>query len=108
MQGLKLNATFVQGKTQYASINGRLYKRGQNLEGLGDETSFLIVAQVTPGEVVLEANGSHYRLGYPDGFTIPADRPRTSVGTEHGALRAGLRGRSSSTPFPQTLRSQLP
>ena len=69
VQGLTLNATFVQGKTQFASINGRLYERGQHLEGPGDETSLLVVAQVTPAEVVLEANGSRYRLGYPDRFT---------------------------------------
>ena len=108
VQGLTLNATFVQGKTQYASINGRLYQRGQNLKGTGDEASFLVVDQVTPAEVFLEAKGSRYRLGYPDGFTTPADRPKTGPGRGRRSSPASPRGRPASPPNPQASRSRLP
>ncbi len=108
VQGLTLNATFVQGNTQYASINGRLYERGQHLQGPGDETSFLVLAQVTPAEVVLEANGSRYRLAYPDQLATPPDRPRSAAGTGRRDLRAGPRSRPVSTSFPRASRGPLP
>ncbi len=107
VRGLTLNATFVQGKTQYASINGRLYERGQHLVGSGDQTSFVVVTQVTRAGVVLEANGSRYQLGYPDQFTPPLDRPR-AAGIERRDPRAGPRTRPVSTPRHQALRSPLP
>ena len=31
VQGLSLDATFLQGKTQIAIINGRMYHQGQHL-----------------------------------------------------------------------------
>jgi hypothetical protein len=107
VQGLILNATFVQGKTQYASINGRLYERGQHLEGPGDETSFLVVTQVTPAEVVLEANGSRYRLRYPDQLTTPVDQP-AAARTGRRDPRAASWNRPATTSFRQASRSRLP
>ena len=60
VQGLTLNATFVQGTTQYASINGRLYERGQHLDGPGDEA-------LPPGR-----RPGHSRRGDPRGRTAIA------------------------------------
>jgi hypothetical protein len=108
VQGLTLNATFVQGKTQIASINGRLYERGQYMEGSGDERSLLVVVQVTPAEVVLEANGRRYRLGYPDGLISPTDRPPGAAGTGRPSLRAGPGSRSASTHIPKLSRDPQP
>jgi len=102
VQGLTLNATFVQGKTQYASIDGILYERGQHLKSPSDQRSSLVVAQVTSNEVVLEANGSRYRLGYPNQFRPLADRPRAVAGTGRRESRA------ASTPQYQALRRPLP
>ena len=56
--------------------------RRDDLEGPDDRASLLVIAQVTPAEVVLEGNGSRYRLGYPDGFTNPAERPRGRPGRD--------------------------
>ena len=106
VQGLTLNATFVQGKTQFASINGRLYERGQHLEGPGGETSVLIVTQVTPAEVVLEAKGSSYRLAYPDQFTSLMDQP-PAAGAGRRDLKAGPRNRTTTLSH-QASRSRLP
>ena len=66
VKGLTLNATFVQGATQYASINGRLYRHGQHLDGPDDRATSLVITQVTPAQVTLEADGNRYALAYPD------------------------------------------
>ena len=110
VQGLTLNATFVQGKTQFASINGRLYERGQHLEGPGDETSHLVVAQVTPAEVVLEADGTAATGSrYPDGLSDPGRIGRGRLpATGRRDPRAGPRSRPVSTPFPRASRGPLP
>jgi hypothetical protein len=107
VQGLTLNATFVQGKTQFASINGRLYERGQHLEGPGNESSVLIVTQVTPAEVVLEADGSLYRLGYPDQFTSLVNQPAMVVSGRRD-FKAGLQDHPTTILSRQASRSRLP
>jgi hypothetical protein len=107
VEGLSLNATFVQGKTQFASINGKLYQQGQHLNDTGSETSSLVLAQVTPSEVVLEANGSRYRLGYPDQFRSPSDQP-AAAGMMPRDSRTGQRTRAAITPFLRASRSRKP
>jgi len=104
VQGLALNATFVQDTTQYASINGRLYQRGQQLDGPNDEASPLIVAQVTPAQVTLEANGHRYTLAYPDQLTAAAGPRSTAAAGPRSTAAAVRRG---GRPSPSG-RSALP
>jgi len=66
LEGLTLNATFLQGRTQMAIIDGRIYEPGQNLVGANQEPSPLIVAQVLVNKVIFQAEGKRYFLGYPD------------------------------------------
>ena len=103
VQGLTLNATFVQGKTQYASIDGRLYQRGQHLDGPGGGASNLVVAQVTPGEVTLEADHGRYRLGYPEGLVPPAGRPGAGRRAADGAIRGPAAEPPRLNPLPAGL-----
>jgi hypothetical protein len=74
VQQLVLNATFRQGRTRMAIINGRLYRQGQHLKGSDATPSPLFVADVLPMEVVLQANGRRYVLAYPDKFDTPASK----------------------------------
>ncbi len=73
VQGLTLGATFVKGAEQMAIINGQVYHRGQHLllDGASDQSpSPLLVFNVLPTKVVLEANGKYFVLGYPDKLGI--------------------------------------
>ncbi|HMF35594.1 MAG TPA: hypothetical protein VKF17_03115 [Isosphaeraceae bacterium] len=94
VQGLALNATFVQDTTQYASINGRLYQRGQHLDGPDDRATSLVITQVTPAQVTLEANGNRYTLAYPDQLTAAAGPRSTAAAVRRGG-RPGPSGRSA-------------
>ncbi len=82
IKNLTLNATFIQGETRYVSISGRLYSLGQHLDGVDDKATSLIITQVTPAQVTLEANGNRYILAYPEGFTASAG-PRLTTGALH-------------------------
>jgi hypothetical protein len=93
LQQMTLNATFIQGSVQYASINGRLYRRGEQLDGLDGAHSGLLIVQVTPAEVVLEAEGTHYTLAYPEQFTASSARARGPGRTNPTTGRAGAQGR---------------
>lgn len=93
LQQMTLNATFVQGSAQYASINGRLYHRGEQLEGPDGASSGLWIAQVTPTEVVLEAEGKRYTLSYPDQLTASAAPTRGRARANQPTGRAGPQGR---------------
>ncbi len=102
VKGLTLNATFVQGATQYASINGRLYRQGQHLDGADDRATSLVITQVTPAQVTLEANGNRYTLAYPDQLTAAAGPrstastgPRSTAGAAQRGGRPGPSGRSA-------------
>jgi hypothetical protein len=69
IQGLTLDATFIQGRDQIAIINGRFYHKGQHLvlDGdSGEHFSRLFVAGVQPSKVILRAGGGKlYELSYP-------------------------------------------
>lgn len=93
LQQATLNATFVQGSVQYASINGRLYHRGEQLEGPDGAHSGLSIVRVTPAEVVLEAEGRHYTLAYPEQFTASSTPARGPARTNPTTRRAGPQGR---------------
>ena len=72
LQQMTLNMTFVQGSVEYASINGRLYQRGEQLEGPDGARLGLSIVRVTPTEVLLEAEGKPYTLSYPEQLTASA------------------------------------
>lgn len=101
---LTLNATFIQGPTRYASINGRLYRQGQLLDGTDDKANSLVIAQVTPMQVTLEANGNRYILAYPEKLTagVPS-RPNAGKGARPttGAAQHGARPGSAGRPPSQ-------
>jgi hypothetical protein len=115
---LDLSMTFVQGKTQYAVINGRLYHQGVRLEGLPGEGASLVLAKVERYAAILSAGGKSYRLSYPDGLTnIASRRPRPgsraaapvvadpSMSPQLSLIRALLGGPTGITARPP-LRSQ--
>ena len=92
LESLTLNATFLQGRTQMAIIDGRIYEPGQNLVGADNAPSSLVVAQVLVNKVVFQAGGKSYFLAYPDQLASSnagagADNaPRTkAVGARKGA-----------------------
>ena len=69
VQGLSLDATFIQGKTQIAIINGRMYNQGQHLLLQADSRksfSPLFVQNVQMQRVTLMAHNKIYELGYPE------------------------------------------
>lgn len=69
VKSLTLDATFVQGRTQIAIINGRTYQQGQHLMVQNDDGqshSPLLIEQVHSHSVTLAARGRQYELGYPD------------------------------------------
>ena len=120
LEGLTLDATFLQGRTQMAIIDGRIYEPGQNLVGANDEPSPLIVTQVFMNKVIFQAEGKRYFLAYPDQLGPPTagaeDEPaapgqgelppglgsqdlgsqlaliRTLLNSSNGALGAGMIG----------------
>ncbi len=80
VHSLSLGATFLQGKTQIAIINGRMYKQGEHLilERDGDKVpSPLLIEKVHAQRVTLRAHDIKYELGYPDqlGSRPPDARP---------------------------------
>jgi hypothetical protein len=76
---LSLDATFLQGRTQIAIINGRMYNRGQHLvvkDGDGTALSPLYVQNVQAQRVTLGSEHRSYELGYPDQLgSRSAERP---------------------------------
>ena len=94
LQQMTLNATFIQGSAEYASINGRLYRRGERLDGPDGGQSGLSIVRVKPTEVVLEAEGKYYTLAYPEQLTASAAPARGPAGTNRTTGRSGPQGRS--------------
>ena len=71
VHSLTLNATLLQGRTQLAVINGRIYNAGQHLNDRQGQPSPLSLAKIFAQKVILEAGGKHYVLAYPDNFDGP-------------------------------------
>ena len=90
VQGLSLDATFLQGKTQIAIISGRMYHRGEHLvlQGeTGKSFSPLFVQQVDVQRVTLMAHNRIYELGYPEKLgSRPADRQTPRGAPVDGSL----------------------
>jgi hypothetical protein len=91
LEGLTLNATFLQGRTQMAIIDGRIYEPGQNLVGANDEPSPLIVTQVFMNKVIFQADGKRYYLAYPDQLAPPTASTEDELAAPgQGELPPGL------------------
>ncbi len=91
LEGLTLDATFLQGRTQMAIIDGRIYEPGQNLVGANDEPSPLIVTHVFMNKVIFQADGKRYYLAYPDQLAPPtASTEDESAAPGQGELPPGL------------------
>jgi hypothetical protein len=88
--GLSLDATFLQGKTQIAIINGRMYHQGQHLLLKGDtgkSFSPLFVQNVQAQRVTLMAHNKTYELGYPEKLgNRPADRREGGKAPADGSI----------------------
>jgi hypothetical protein len=96
VKGLALDATFLQGQTQIAIINGRSYHRGQHLIAQGDTgrtDTPLFVKDVLKHSVTLSARGKTYELGYPDQLANPARASNAQMlNSPLGNLGKGLTG----------------
>ena len=100
LEGLTLDATFLQGRTQMAIIDGRIYEPGQNLVGANDEPSPLIITQVFMNKVIFQDGGKRYYLAYPDQLGPPtASAEEEPAAPGQGGMPPG--------PGPQDLGSQL-
>src|SRR5208337_2762219 len=78
---------------------------GQHLDGPDDRATSLVITQVTPAQVTLEANGNRYTLAYPDQLTAAAG-PRSTAGagprsTAGAAQRGGRPGPSGRSALPR-------
>ena len=102
LEGMTLNATFLQGRTQVAIIDGRIYEPGQNFVGANNEPSPLIVAQVSVNKVIFQAEGKRYFLGYPDQLTsstasaAAGDAPRTKAAGSRNSARPPVKDSRAS------------
>jgi hypothetical protein len=90
VEGLSLDATFLQGKTQIAIISGRMYHQGEHLLLQGDSGksySPLFLQSVQAQSVTLMAHQKSYALGYPEKLgTRPADRSKGGPAPADGSL----------------------
>jgi hypothetical protein len=90
VHSLSLDATFLQGKTQIAIINGRMYHQGQHLIFQADGASVpspLFLQNVQAHRVTLRAHNTNYELGYPDQLgTRPADHRPASGSSKDGSI----------------------
>ncbi len=101
-----------------AVIDGRIYELGQRLAGQDDGPSPLVLVQVLPSKVVLQARGRRYALAYPEEFggtvamkgTGPAakassapkaGRSRSRSSTTSSAPRAKTKPTAPSSPVPR-------
>ncbi len=100
LDGLTLEATFLQGRTRMAIIDGRTYEPGQNLVAANDETSPLVVTQVFMNKVIFQAGSKRYFLAYPDPFA-------PSIATTEDEPAAPGQGESPPGKGPQDPGSQL-
>ena len=104
VQGLKLDATFLQGRDEMAIINGRVYSKGEHLiiHAASDiALPPLIVVSVLPAKVSLRGGEKDYVLGYPDQLVLsqkPHNSPVRAPGKSMAGNRAGTSSRSDSAP----------
>jgi hypothetical protein len=84
VHSLSLDATFLQGKTEIAIINGRMYHKGEHLiflDGGAKVPSPLFIENVHFHRVTLRAHNTNYELGYPDELGDRPGAPRPASGS---------------------------
>lgn len=91
-----LNATYIESRIRYAVINGRLYKQGDAVAGTGSDGAALVVHAVKPHEVVLDAAGKRYTLGYSDRL----GDAMSAGGERGGSVRRGRAVDRAAAPGP--------
>jgi hypothetical protein len=97
VRSMSLNATFRQGPTEIAIIDGRIYEKGRRVEGIDESLPPLLVVQVLSNSVVLEAESKRYVLAYPDRIG-PASGKTTTGGPASLAKAKGRKGSAASPP----------
>ncbi|HZW34298.1 MAG TPA: hypothetical protein VFF52_26480 [Isosphaeraceae bacterium] len=110
VQGLSLEATFIQGRDQIAIIDGRIYSRGQRLmvEGKdGASAAPLSLASVFATQVVLQGGGRTYVLGYPDQLGKRKDESPAGPPLSREATLAELDPGGQMAMFQKLLNSPL-
>jgi hypothetical protein len=109
IDGLGLEATFIQGRDQMAVINGRFYQKGQHLVLPGDGEKALpplTLLFVKPTGVILRGGDKNYFLGYPDQLgRKPAREEDAAVAREAGMAELDLAGQAAL--FQRLLDSPL-
>jgi hypothetical protein len=105
--GLSLNATIIQGRDQFAIINGRIYNKGQRLVLPGDGGSRppLVVQFVKRTGVILRGGGKNYTLGYPDQLARKPDVSKEPPGDSADAALLDPAGQAAL--FQKLLNSPL-
>ena len=90
VKSLSLDATFLQGKTQIAIINGRMYHQGEHLIFVDDGANVpspLFVQNVQVHSVTLQAHNTNYELGYPDRLgNRPTDNRPSGKSSTDGSI----------------------
>jgi len=111
VQGLSLDATFIQGRDQIAIIDGRIYSRGQRLVVAvedGQSSTPLVVASVFPTKVVLQGGGKSYVLGYPNQLVkLKDESPRGGAPSPGESTMAELDPGGQMAMFQKLLNSPL-
>ncbi len=104
VQGLKLDATFLQGRDEMAIINGRVYSKGHYLiidANSGKSSPKLFVVSVLPAKVILRGGDKDYVLSYPDQLVLsqkPLNSPVGARGKSMTGNQAGISAHSGSAP----------
>jgi len=103
-QGLKLDATFLQGRDEMAIINGRVYSKGHYLiidANSGKSSSRLFVVSVLPAKVVLRGGTQITCWVIPTSSLCPRSRS-TRRGSAPAKPRIGNPGQAA----PRSHRSR--
>jgi hypothetical protein len=111
VQGLRLDATFLQGREQIAVIDGRIYSRGQHLLDGGENgksASKLVLVGVLPSKAILHADGRNFVLSYSDQLGSRSDKTRgAGAGAPQAAETAEIDLGGQLALFQKLLNSPL-
>ncbi len=110
VQGLKLDATFHQGRDEMAIINGRVYSKGHYLiidADSGKSSSRLFVVRVLPAKVILRGGDKDYVLSYPDQLVLSQKPHNSPAGARAKSVNGNpARPSSRSGSAPPSRRSR--
>ena len=110
VRGMTLDATFLQGRDQLAVIDGRIYRRGQNVaipEDSATQGRSLQLIAVTRTGVLLKGAGKHYALGYPEQLGKKKDEGEGGSGAAEQRALAEIDPAGQMEMFQRLLNSPL-